>query len=253
MQNRVKANYSADKISIGTYITYPTAAAVEVAAISGLDFARIDAYHVGFNPETLASMINVAYSHEITPWVRVRNDPWEIMSVLDMGAQALTIPNVGTVEAAQSAINAIHYPPVGEREMSRPLRFRGLSAKDYFDWARSELILSCQIEGRDGIENYKKITGLEGIDLIQTGRGDLSLALGVPGEDLHPRVLETEERIVDAALSAGKQVTLLHSGNEEGIARTQYWIEQGVRVLTMDSDYRALMREYGRIIKALAK
>jgi 4-hydroxy-2-oxoheptanedioate aldolase len=250
--NRVKQKYRNNETAFGTYITYPTAAAVEVAAISGLDFVRLDAYHIGFNPETLENMIRTAYGHQITPWVRVRNDAWEIMSVLDFGAQAITVPNVGTVAEAEAIVRAVYYPPRGEREMARPLRFRAHSAKDYFDWANSELIISCQIEGGAGIENYKEIVKVEGLDLIQTGRGDLSLAMGVPGEDLHPKVLEMEERIVTAALDAGKQVTLLHSISEQGLERTRYWIEQGVRVLTLDSDYRILLREYANALKALA-
>lgn len=249
VKNRVKQKYSQDQIACGTYITYPTPAACEVAAISGLDFVRLDAYHVGFNPETLENMIRTAYAHDVTPWVRVRNDPWSIMTVLDFGAQAITVPNVGRVDEARAVVEAVYYPPRGEREMARPLRFRAMSAGDYFDWANNELIISCQIEGAEGIQNYKEIVRVEGIDLIQTGRGDLSLALGVPGEDFHPKVLEMEERIVTAALDAGKQVTLLHSITEQGVERTRYWIEQGVRVLTLDSDYRILLREYQNAVR----
>jgi hypothetical protein len=57
-------------------------------------------------------------------------------------------------------------------------------------------------------------------------------------------VLDAEKRIVEAALEAGKQVSLLHPLTPDGIERTLRWIEQGVRILTVDSDYRVLMREY---------
>lgn len=252
MKNRVKEKYLAGQVSFGTYVTYATPAAVEVPAIAGLDFVRLDPYHTGYNPETLAAMITSAYSHQVTPWVRVRNDPWDIMMVLDYGAQAITIPNVGSASAAQAAVNAVHYPPHGDREMSRPLRFRHLSASDYFEWSRQEVIISCQIEGKDGIANYEEVVRTPGVDMIQTGRGDLSLAMGVPGEDLHPKVLEMEERIVHAALESGKQVTLLHSLTDSGVERTRYWIEQGVRVLTLDSDYRILLRAYRDAVSGLS-
>jgi 4-hydroxy-2-oxoheptanedioate aldolase len=242
--NRVKQLYRAGKSSFGTYVTFPTAAIVEVAALSGFDFVRFDPYHLHYNPETLENMARTAYAHNVTPWARCRNDPWTIMMTLDAGVQAISIPNTGSAAEARAAVAAAFYPPKGEREMSRPLRLRGLSAPDYLEWAANELILSCQIEGRDGIDNYREIVKVEGVDCIQTGRGDLSLALGVPGEESHPKVLEAEERIVEAALEAGKQVSLLHSLTPEGIERTQYWIGKGVRILTVDSDYRVLMREY---------
>lgn len=242
--NRVKQLYREGRPSFGTYVTFPSAAMVEVAALAGFDFVRLDAYHINYNPETLENMVRAAYAHNLTAWVRCRNDPWTIMMTLDTGAQAISIPNVGSADAARAAVAAAFYPPKGEREMSRPLRMRGLSAAEYLDWARDEVILSCQIEGRDGVDNYKEIVAVEGVDCIQTGRGDLSLALGVPGEEFHPKVLEAERRIVEAALAAGKQVSLLHPLTEDGIERTRRWMEQGVRILTVDSDYRVLVREF---------
>ena len=249
--NRVKQLYREGKPSFGTYVTVPSAAIVEVAALAGFDFVRLDAYHIHFNPETLENMVRTAYAHGVTPWVRCRNDPWVIMMTLDTGAQAITIPNVGSAEEARAAVRATFYPPKGEREMSRPLRMRGMSASDYLAWTTEEVILSVQIEGRDGVENYKEIVRVEGVDCVQTGRGDLSLALGVPGEDFHPKVLEAEQRIVEAALEAGKQVSLLHSLTEDGIERTKRWMEQGVRIMTVDSEYRVLLREYGEGLKEL--
>lgn len=245
--NRVRALYENDDVAYGTYITFPTTAVVEVAALGGLDFVRLDAYHIAFNGETLQDMIRTAYAHEITPWVRVLNDPWVIMTTLDLGAQAITIPNVGSAEEARSAVASTYYPPRGEREMSRPLRFRAHSAHDYIDWVNENVLVSCQIEGTDGIENYKEIIKTEGVSVVQSGRGDLSLALGVPGEEFHPKVLEVEKRIVTTALESGKQVSLVHPMTEEGFQRSLEWKAQGVRILTFESDFKVLMREYGRI------
>lgn len=243
--NRVKDLCSQGKVALGTYVTFPTTAVVEVAALAGFDFVRIDAYHTHFGPETLLSMVHTAYSHQLTPWLRCRNDPWEIMMTLDYGAQAISIPNVGTAEAARAAVTAAFYPPKGEREMSRPLRFRGMSAPDYLDWVEQNVMVSCMIEGVEGLENYKEIAKVEGLDCIQTGKGDLSLALGVPGELFHPKVLEAEERVVAAALEAGKQVSLNHPLTDEGIERMQYWMENGVHIFTVDSEHRVLAREWG--------
>jgi len=140
---------------------------------------------------------------------------------------------------------------VGEREMNRPLRFRGLSAKDYLEWARDQVMLSCQIEGRDGLDNYKEIIAVDGVGCVQTGRGDLSLALGVPGDEFNPRVLEAEKRLVLTALEAGKQVSLVHPLTSEGIERMQQWKRQGVQIHTVDADFRVLLREYEAGLKAL--
>lgn len=249
--NRVKELVQAGKPAFGTYVTFQTSAAVETLALTGLDFVRLDPYHISYNSETLENMIRTAYAHNVTPWLRTRNDPWVIMTMLDLGAQAITVPNVGSAAEAKAAVAATFYPPKGEREMSRPLRFRGLSATDYLEWAKTQLMVSCQIEGSDGLENYKEIVKVDGLDCIQTGRGDLSLALGIPGETLHPKVLEAEKRIVDAALEAGKQVSLLHSLNDDGIERMQQWMDQGVLIHTVDSDYSVLMAHFSAGVKKL--
>jgi len=242
--NRVLKNIRAGVPSFGTYITFPSPASVEVAAIAGFDFARLDQYHIGYNPETLENMIRTCYAYDITPWVRVRNDPWVIMMTLDLGAQIITVPNIGSAEQARQAVAAAFYPPTGEREMSRPLRFRNLTAGQYFEWAAENVQVACQIEGADGLENYKEIVKVAGLGIVQTGRGDLSLALGVPGQDSHPKVLEAEERIVTAALEAGKQVSLLQALTDEGIERARRWIERGVTIMTLSSDYQALLASY---------
>ena len=242
--NRVKTLYSEGRTSFGTYLTLPTPASVEVAAISGLDFVRIDAYHIAFNPETLQSMVTTAIAYGLTPWVRCRNDAFTIMNVLDLGAQIISIPNMDSADAARAAVASAFYPPRGVREMSRPLRFRAHTASDYLDWVNANVVVSCQIEDADGLANYKEIIAVDGLDCIQAGRGDIALALGYPGEEFHPKVLAAEERIVSAALEAGKQVSLVHSLNEDGIERTLRWAERGVRILTLDADARVMQRGY---------
>ncbi len=65
--NRVKQLYLQGKPSFGTWVSFPTPAAVEVAALAGFDFVRMDAYHGSANPETLENMIRTAYAHNVTP------------------------------------------------------------------------------------------------------------------------------------------------------------------------------------------
>ncbi|MCW5852433.1 MAG: hypothetical protein KIT87_20330 [Anaerolineae bacterium] len=251
MLNRVKQLYLDGKVAVGCYITFPTPAIVDVAANSGLDFVRLDAYHYGFNPETLENIIRATYSYNVTPWLRLRNDPWLIGLVLDMGAQALTIPNCASAEQARAAVAATFYPPLGKREMSRGFRFQGMSGADYREWARTQVILSCMIEGVDGLENYREIIAVEGVDVIQVGLSDLSQSLGVPGEKFDARVLEAEKRVIFTALEAGKQVSVVHPGTPAGEERTLWWIEQGVRIVVMEKEGRILTREYRATAKTL--
>ncbi|CAB3809699.1 HpcH/HpaI aldolase family protein [Paraburkholderia fynbosensis] len=249
--NRVRDRLDAGVICYGTYIRFPGPAPIEIAAQAGFEFVRIDAYHVAFDPQTLDDMIRAAHAHQVTPWIRCRNDAYEITKVLDMGAHAISAPNVGTVREAQALVSAVRFAPKGQRESSRPVRYHGMGLAEYVEWAEREILVSCQIEGAEGLENYKDIVKVEGLDVIQTGRNDIALALGLPGQQFHKDVLDAEARIVDAALTAGKQVSLAHPLNEDGIERSLRWAEKGVRILTMGSDIDSLFLAFKSGVRQL--
>ena len=244
LTNRVKKLYSEGKTAFGTYVVIPSPMVIEVAGQAGLDFVRIDNYHNRWNPETLANMIRSCYDQDVTPWIRCRNDPWIIMTTLDMGAQVLSISNIGTVEATRQAVASTFYPPKGEREMARAHRFRSMSGQEYREFSANEVLLSVQVEGDEGIVNYKEIVKIEGVDCIQTGRNDISSALGIPGQEFDPRVIDMEDRIVGAALEAGKQVALVYPSTDEHLERVTNLIRRGVRILTVDHDYSAMRHFY---------
>ncbi len=97
--------------------------------------------------------------------------------------------------------------------------------------------------------NYKEIVKVEGLDCIQTGRNDISSALGIPGQEFDPRVIDMEDRIVGAALEAGKQVALTYPGTAEYDERIGRLIEVGVRIFSVDQDFQrdaALLRPGAR-------
>jgi 2-keto-3-deoxy-L-rhamnonate aldolase RhmA len=173
------------------------------------------------------------------------------MTALDMGAQAISISNIGTVERAQQAVASTFYPPKGEREMARAHRYRSMSGQEYRDFSANDVFLSVQVEGDEGIVNYKEIVKVEGLDCIQTGRNDISAALGIPGQEFDPRVIDMEDRIVGAALEAGKQVALTYPGTAEYDERIGRLIEMGVRIFSVDQDFSAMRRYYVQALSRL--
>jgi 4-hydroxy-2-oxoheptanedioate aldolase len=251
MRNRIKELFRAGKPAFGAHIKLPTATSVEVAGVAGLDFVRFDLYHWPYNPETMENMIRTAYSYGMTSLVRCRKDPWVIMNVLDMGVQGVIMPRVRSVAEARAAVNAVYYPPKGEREENRPLRFRRMPVADYNEWASTQMIVGCSIEDLAGLESLPEIVKLEGIDVIASGPGDLALALGVPGERNHPKVQEAWKRALGIALEAGKQISLTVAPTPEGLESAQRWMEQGARLITIDDEYKILLRGYEAVLGRL--
>jgi hypothetical protein len=60
-----------------------------------------------------------------------------------------------------------------------------------------------------------------------------------------------EQRIIDAALEAGKQVALLYPATEQGYEYITRRLQQGVKIITLDREVRVLRRVYGEWVKRL--
>jgi 4-hydroxy-2-oxoheptanedioate aldolase len=250
-QNRLKLAAREGRTAYGMYVTQPAPALVELAAQAGLDFVRIDAYHGTMDTETVDSLIRAAYAGGITPTVRVANDPVQILSVLEQGVMGLTVPDVESAEAARAVVQAARYPPRGRREISRPVRMIGEPAEAYFRWADEELVVSVQIESRAGLDALDEIVAVDGLDMVQSGRQDLALSLGVPGQPSHPRVLEAEERIVQAAWKAGKWVSLHFPPASDALDRARAYAQRGAQCITVGGDVQILFQALGERLAAL--
>jgi 4-hydroxy-2-oxoheptanedioate aldolase len=246
MTNRIKAAAREGRTAFGIYITQPAPVLVDLAGQAGLDFVRIDAYHGALGAETIDGLIRASYASGLTPSIRVGNDPREILSALECGAMALTIPEVDSAEAARAVVRAARYAPRGERESSRPARTLGASREAYFRWADEELVVSVQIESLAGLDAVEEIAAVDGIDMLQSGRSDLSQALGVPGQPDHPLVHEAEARIAAAARRAGKMLSLHFPPQPGSVDYARSWIANGVECVTIGGDIQVLfaaMRE----------
>ena len=199
-KNRVKQIYESGQVAFGTNVAIPSRSSSKwprkpphLRSDRQLPRPR--------DAESLANMVRSCYDQDITPWIRCRNDPWVIMTALDMGAQAISISNIGTVERAQQAVASTFYPPKGEREMARAHRYRSMSGQEYRDFSANDVFLSVQVEGDEGIVNYKEIVKVEGLDCIQTV-ATTSRRRSASRQEFDPRVIDMEDRIVGAALEA---------------------------------------------------
>src|SRR5438093_7066292 len=130
---------------LGTFISTRATQAVEMAALGGLDFIRIDAYKNWLNPEQQNALIHYAYSMGLTPWVRCKNEAWEIMQAIDNGALVVST-KIGTTNDAAIAVNAVRYPPQGTREPSRPKRCAHMAQDEYIAWYNRNVLVGLQLE-----------------------------------------------------------------------------------------------------------
>ena len=95
--------------------------------------------------------------------------------------------DVQTVEEAEQAVASTRYPPRGVRgfaSASRSSRFGRV--KDYHTRCEEEICVLVQIETKQGLDNLEAIAGVEGVDGVFIGPGDLSAGLGYLGDQGNP-------------------------------------------------------------------
>jgi len=251
-KNPVKQALKNGQIVFGIYIGIPSPVMVEMAGYAGFDFVRIDISHNGYDLPTIVNMIRAAEATGVTPMVRVDDDPYLIANVLEAGARGLFIPDVASPEKALSVVKAVHFAPLGDRgtySASRIARFGAIPGGEYCKWSNEELLLGFQIESKEAADNLEKTLGVEGIDLIGSGRGDLSNSLGLTGQKNHPAVLALEEKIFDTAKRRGKYVSVNLDPTSPKFAEEVAAWKKKAQVITLGHDITLVRRHFADAIK----
>lgn len=92
--------------------------------------------------------------------------------------------------------------------------------------------LTIQIESKKALENIEEILKVPGIDMVATGRADLSQELGVPGQKEHPDVMNAENKIIQKTLENGKFPIITANSQK----RIQELYDMGVRCFVVGKD-----------------
>lgn len=206
-QNRVKRLIREGKLALGKYVSLADPQVVEIIGIAGFDAAFIDMEHTGFDLPLIEQMIRASDLAGVTSMVRVPdNDAKLILRILDMGAEGIIVPHVDGLDGAKSAVNAVRYPPMGERGGAggtRAARFGSVSWNDHVRQSNEEIVLSVMTEDEKGIGDIEAIAALDGVDLVSIGPTDLSQALGVSDPD-DPRLMEQVKHMAEQVRRIGK-------------------------------------------------
>ncbi|KAL2671283.1 hypothetical protein Neosp_013863 [[Neocosmospora] mangrovei] len=197
------------------------------------------------NDHNMYLQIGAVSSSGVSPVVRIPADaPWMVKRALDAGAHAIMVPMCETREQAEQLVRAAKYPskahPEGIRgtgAMFAPASFN-LTGRDYLLNANEKVMVFVQIESRRGVENVEEIAKVDGIDMLFIGPNDLASSLGYVAFDhaTIPEVQQASQRILDAALAAGKYAG--HFALDAGTAAQKY--KQGFHFVNCGADIVAL-------------
>jgi 4-hydroxy-2-oxoheptanedioate aldolase len=232
----------------GVYIETPAVSTVEIAAIAGADFVRLDWSHAPLDLALLSAQVVAAERYGVTPMARLDYDPYKIAYCLDMGIMGIMVPGVNTPEQAKQIVDAARFSPVGDRGMfsiNRKSAYGTVGGAQFKKWSNEEVMVGIQIESKEAIDNLEGILKVEGIDLILSGRGDIANSLGFPGQKNHPQVLETEKRLLEMAQAHGKTISLQLDPNAGTFSDdVKYWTSHGAYLIALGMDVAYLKKGF---------
>lgn len=195
----------------GMYVTIPSPAIVEIAAMAGYDFIRIDCEHGLLGKGELRELIRTANLCRVPVFVRVASLD-DISAVLDAGADGVIVPDVASREDALEAVRRVKYAPLGSRgliSVQRNMGFGSRKASEYVTCANPRILLCIQIEEKKAVEALDEILSVEGIDMVASGKQDLSQSYGCPGDTTNKQVMEAQSLVIRKALEYGRIPSIL--------------------------------------------
>lgn len=207
-ENNFKQRLLAGGRGHGCWLHLCSPIAAEVLALAGYDAMIVDHEHGSGDLVGAIQIMQAMSATPAAPIIRVPwNDPVALKRALDTGPEGVMIPSINSAVEARAAVAACRYPPDGVRGAAYGLvraSDYGMAAKDYFENARDNLLVICQIETVQAVDAIPEIAAVDGVDMLFIGPIDLSGSIDKLGQFDDAEVIALRERAEDAIKAAGK-------------------------------------------------
>jgi 2-keto-3-deoxy-L-rhamnonate aldolase RhmA len=232
---RIRGGQTVRMCCLGHFIP----AYVQHAARFGFDCIWLDLEHRNLSERDVQTLLAHSHLHDVDIMVRPPTlEKSRLYRYLEDGAAGLMIPHVNTAEKAALLVEAVKFPPLGDRGIDNA----GLDADyhvhgpdKYVEHANQQTFLVVQIETPQAVADVAEIAAVPGVDGLFIGPGDLGLRLR---RQTDAGTLEAAvEQVAAAAEAAGKAWGLPVSSPQELKQRQQ----QGAQLLAYGGEFGAIM------------
>lgn len=233
---RIRNNKTVRMCCLGHYMPF----FIKHAAHAGFDCIWLDLEHRSFTDREVQALLVQSHLHDIDIMVRPATiEKTGLYRYLEDGAAGLMIPHVNTAERAKMLVDAVKYPPIGDRGLDG----EGLDADyylgdtdDFVKQANQETFLVVQIETPQAVQNVDEIAAVAGVDGLFIGPGDMGLRLKLDASNLNLEAVF--EQVAQSCKKHGKAWGA-PAGTPEVL---QQRIRQGGQLLNHGGDFGAVMK-----------
>lgn len=205
-----------------------------------LDFMLFDMEHGIYNTENLIPLLQVTRLMGLPNIVRIPSIEYPyIARAIDMGADAIMVPRVETIDQVKLAVNSIRFYPIGNTGFGGHGLLRKNETMDDFQKNR-HLIL--QIESPKGFENLPAILDTYGdhISSIIIGPYDFSIMIGEPGNTLCENCQKWFKKIFDVCKAYKKSCGIYCND----VNAANVYKKLGAEVFWFSTDLNFLLKGY---------
>jgi len=212
---------------------------VRHAAHFGFDCIWLDLEHRYMDYANVMTLLAESHLHDIDMMVRPPTlEKTGLYRYLEDGATGLMIPHVNTADKARMLVDAVKFPPLGDRGLDGA----GLDAdylldiEGYLEAVNRQTFLIAQIETPLAVANVAEIAAVPGLDGLFVGTGDLGLRLRY-----HQSDLDLESCFEQVAVACRQHDTAWGTpvATAEMLKQRQ---SQGGRLLAHGGEFIAIMR-----------
>ena len=216
-------------------------------AFKGADCILLDKEHGLYGTEELVPLLMQCRAMKLPSIVRVEDSQYHLIAkAIDLGADGIMLPRTETVEQVKTAVEAMHFGPIGRTGVGGWGIFREGEDFDAFQKGR---ILLPQIESPKGLAAMPDMLEAYGdyIDGFIVGPNDYSVMKGVPLQIDHPSLKPEFEKFFEICQKAGKSCGIF----DPDLAHARLHRSMGANVFWIGSDMSYVQDGFGALLKGL--
>lgn len=213
---------------------------VRHAAHFGYDCIWLDLEHRTMSDREIQSLLAFFHLSDIDCMLRPPTlEKTRLYRYLEDGATGLMIPLVNTPDKAKMLVDAVKFPPIGDRGrdgagLDSDFILQG--GENYTEDANRETFLVVQIETLEAVENADAIAAVEGIDGMFVGPGDLGLRIKHSDTDM------TLDRATEIVARAAKKHGKAWGCPAGDANRVRELHEMGAQLIAFGGDFMSIMK-----------